>query len=110
MKTFRELYCEEFDIPPEAFEEEVLWRCFYPNAVHLGRLRWRWNPRYFDADLQLIREVTDCTTVSEMRAELNDFRYHRPISGFQRKVLRIRVSGQRLIALGTELLPEGHRS
>lgn len=106
--TFREAYCREFGVSPEVFEEDVLWRCFYPEAVSMGKFFWRWKRRYFDVDFELIREVADCTTVSGMRDEMNDFRYHRPISGFWRKVMHVRLSGQRLVALGTELLPEGH--
>ena len=106
MKTFRQACCEKFGISPEAFEEEVLWRCFYPKAVPLGKLLRRLNRHCFDSDFELIRQIADCTTASEMRAEMNEFRYHRPIFGFRRKVLRIRLSGQRLVNLGTKLLPE----
>lgn len=108
VKTFRERCCEELGIPPEAFEEEVLWRCLYPDTVWLGKLLWQINPRCFDPDIELIQQVSDCTTASEMRAELNDFRYHQPVCGFLRKVLRIRLSGQRLVDFASKLLPEGN--
>jgi hypothetical protein len=110
MKTFREACCEKFGISPEAFEEEVLWRCFYhPKAVPLGKLLLRINRRCFDPDFGLLRELADCTTVSDMRTGMSDFRYHRPICGFFRKVLRIRLSGQRLVDLGAKLLPENNQ-
>jgi hypothetical protein len=106
MKTFREACCERFGISPEAFEEEVLWRCCYHRAMLLGTLIRHVNQRYYDLDLELIRQIADCTTVGEMRAEMTEFRYHHPIRGYLRKVLRIRLSGQRLVDLGAKLLPE----
>jgi hypothetical protein len=106
MKTFREACCETFGTSFGAYEEEVLWRCFYPKAVLPGKLLRRINPRCFDPDLELVRQIAECTTVNEIRAEMGDFRYHRPLCGFLRKVLRVRLSGQRLVNLGARLLPE----
>jgi hypothetical protein len=70
----------------------------------LGRLLWSYNPGLYDADMEMIRAVADCQTVSELAAEVSDFRYHHHNQGFWRKVLRIRVSGQRLVNLGAKLL------
>jgi len=99
MKTFREAVCQRFDISPEAYEQEVLWRCFYPPALALGRILWHLCPVYFDADLDLIQQVADCNSASEVRLELNDHRYHQPPKGLARRFLRIRLSGRRLVDL-----------
>ena len=96
-KTFHEAVCERFGVAPEAYEQEVFWRCFFPSALGPGKMLWLVNPAYFHDDLQLIRDVADCMSVNEVRGELNDHRYHRPIRGFLRRVLHVRVSGQRLV-------------
>jgi hypothetical protein len=99
MKTLREAVCERFDISPDAYEQEVLWRCFFPSALVPGKLLWHVNPAYFNEDLELIRNVAGCESVSEVRTELNDHRYHRPLAGLGRRILHLRVSGQRLVNL-----------
>jgi len=103
-KTFREAVCERFDVSPDAYEEEVLWRCLFPSALAVGKMLWLVNPGHFDDDLELIRNVADCLSTSEVRTELNDFRYHRPLKGFGRRFLHIRVSGQRLVNLADMVL------
>ena len=104
MKTFREAVCERLDISPEAFEEEVLWRCFFPHTVVLGKILWLLKAAHFDEDLEMIREVAGCVSVSQVCAELNDFRYHHPLRGLPRRFLRVRVSGQRLVELAALVL------
>lgn len=101
MKTFREAVCERFDISPDAYEQELLWRCFFPSALALGKLLWLVNPDYFNEDLELIRNVADCVRVAEVRLELNNHRYHRPLRGLAQRILRLRISGQRLVELAT---------
>jgi hypothetical protein len=103
-KTFREAVCERFDISSDAYEEEVLWRCFFPSALAVGKLLRLVNPGYFNEDLELIRHVADCTSVSEVRTELNDYRYHRPLAGLGRRLLHLRLSGQRLVNLAVMVL------
>jgi hypothetical protein len=103
-KTFREAVCERFDISPDAYEQEVLWRCFFPSALAPGKLLWLVNPAYFNDDLDLIRNVADCMSVAEVRRELNDHRYHRPLAGLGRRILHLRVSGQRLVNLAGMVL------
>ncbi len=103
-KTFCEAVCERFDISPDAYEEEVLWRCFFPSVRAVGKLLWLVNPARFNEDLELIRNVADCMSVTEVRTELNDHRYHRPLRGFGPRCLRLRVSGQRLVELAALVL------
>lgn len=103
-KTFREACCAELGIPSDAFEEALLWQCLHPCVQLLGRLPWRLNRAYFDADLELIRTVGDCASVSEVRTELGVHFYHNPVSGFRRRVLHIRLSGQRLVNFAATLI------
>ncbi|MCX8089836.1 MAG: hypothetical protein N3I86_02725 [Verrucomicrobiae bacterium] len=98
-KTFRDAVCERFGIPPERYAHEVFWRCVFPSTRLPVRLLSRVHPAYFRQDLELIESVADCTSASEVRSELNNFRYYYPIRGFGRRVLHLRISGQRLVEL-----------
>ena len=98
-QSFREAVCERFGIPPERYTEEVFWRCVFPWTLLLVRLLWWLRPAWFRQDLELIESVADCTSVAEVRAELNSFRYYHRPRGFGRRVLHLRISGQRLMAL-----------
>ena len=87
------------------YERKVFRECVYPLAKPLaGVLRWV-RRSHFDSDLELIRAVADCTTLEELRTEVIYQHHHRPTSGFWRGLMRVRVSGQRLVNLGAELLP-----
>ena len=104
-KTFREACCEKLRIPEDGFEEVVLWRCIPPHHLLIGRLQWRFNRAYFNSDLKLIRLVADCTSLGDLRAGLTDHRSSNPNYGFQRRLLRARLSGQRLVDFASTLLP-----
>lgn len=103
-KTFSGACCGHFHCPPEAFAERVLWHCHHRRALLLGRLLWRFDRHFYDADLEMIRSVADCTTTAELSAEVSSFRYHNQTHGFWRKFLHVRLSGQRLVDLGSKLL------
>jgi hypothetical protein len=104
-KDFKSAFCERFGCGPDEFRQTVLWRCFYPHAQGLGRLLFRIVPSQFDTDIEMIRQLESCTDFHELRTELEDYRSHNPHHGFFRGWLKIRLSGQRLLDLGRELLP-----
>lgn len=107
VKTFRQALCEKLEIPAEAFEETVLWQCLPPQHSLIGKIRWRFSRAYFDKDLELVRAVGDCTTSVEVRREIEYQRSTGQNKGFQRGLLRARVSGQRLLDLAHECLAHG---
>jgi len=82
----------------------VLWRCLPPHHLFIGMIRWRLTRNYFDKDIELIRSVASCTTAIEVRREIEYQRATGQNKGFQRGVLRARVSGQRLLDLANECL------
>lgn len=104
LKTFREAFCERFNIRPDLFGEKVLWRCHHRRSLPLGRWIWRHKRAHYDADLDMIRAVAECTSVSELRAEMNDFLYHNPPKGFLRKTMHVRLSGQRLVDMAAKIM------
>jgi len=104
VKTFREACCNNLAIPPEAYEETVLFQCLPARHKPVGKLMWRINRSYFEPDLKLLQAVADCTSLREIHTELSYHHDFEPESGIQRKVLKARMSGQLLINLASKLL------
>lgn len=102
--TFIQAGCEYFDCLPEAFAERVFWHCHHRRSLPLGRLIWQFDRSFYDSDLEMVRSVAECTTTAELSAEVGSFRYHNQTYGFWRKLLHVRLSGQRLVDLGSKLL------
>lgn len=102
-RTFRDLYCERFGCPAEAFEEAVFWQCFYPKCRKFAKLlRW-FNPDFFKDDYAFIQVVADTTSFDGMKIEMADFRINNVPKGLLRGHLLCRVSGQKLTNLGAKL-------
>ena len=104
-KTFKMACCEKLGISPDAFEETVLWECLPPRHLRVGRWRWRFTKSYFDPDLALIRGVANCVSVRELIEEINYHHYLHPESGFQRNVLKARLSSERLVDFSRKFIP-----
>ena len=95
-KTFCEPCCEKLGVPSEDFEETVLRQCRYPHGWFLNTLQRCVCPACYRTDLELIRSVADCTSLSELRVELSNHYHRHPIVGFRQRVLRLRLSRKRL--------------
>ena len=100
-KTFRELCCRQLAISPEDFEATVFWKCLPFRHRFIGWWVWQFKRSFFKQDLELIQAVADCTSMSDLRVEMNAYLRHHQIAGFQRKVLRVRISGYRLQKLAS---------
>ena len=59
---------------------------------------------YFKRDLEIIRAAAECTSVREIRWEINFF-HHQKTKGFERNVLHFRLSGKRLLSFAKKFLP-----
>ena len=101
--SFLTLICDTFKCSPEDYNETVFWLCIFPQAIFLARWMWRWNRDYFRQDLELLEQVRHVTNSSDLTSELNDFRRRHPQTGFFRGYLKMRISGQLLLALGDRL-------
>jgi hypothetical protein len=95
LKTFRELYCERHGVAYDRFERALIWRCLHWPARPLYWLLWL-NRDYYSADFEFIRGVGDLRNRRDFRNEAAEFHYHPANRGFLRKILRMRVSSQRL--------------
>ena len=103
-RSFRAAVCQHFRCAPEAYEEMVFRQCLYRHATGLAWLIRRFVGDYFESDFQLIRFVADKTDVEDLRAEIRLHRTDQPPGTLLRRFLRVRLSGQRLLALGDQLL------
>jgi hypothetical protein len=103
-KAFREACCERLGLAPTAFEEFVLWQCFCRRGRALGKALWRLRPGYFKRDLELIQRVADCTSLRSVRSELRAPGGPLHAGGLLRRMLKVRLSGQRLLNLAAEFM------
>ena len=101
---FREAVCRKFGCASDSYAEVVFWHCLYPHAVWPAKLIRRLYRYYFDLDFELLDLIAGCTEPHELRALVDSHRYHHPTQSLLRGLLRIRLSGQRVINLGGHLL------
>ena len=101
--SFGDLFCETTKCSPEEFCERVFWFCLYPQAMPLARLIWRLNRAYFRPDVEFIEQVRNLTNSSEIRQELNRFRYYHRATGLFRGFLKVRISGKQVLNLADGL-------
>jgi len=104
-KTFRESFCERFGCPPEEYEKRVFWKCLYRRSLPLAVLVHMFKRPFFNLDLQTIRQIGFARNTQEFRTELENFRYDYRMQGGLLRLLRVRVSGKRLMALLRSVAP-----
>jgi len=106
-RTFSELYCEQNQIGPEAYQASVLKRALYPHARLLAPvIRVLWSD-HFAADIDLVRSVAAVRRVRDVHAETDTFSYHPANVGTLRTFFRLRSSSTRLHHIVRETLHAG---
>ena len=93
--NFAEIFCAKRNIHPADYEAAVLRYALHRRA-RLFRPLLGLFPNYFAADRAFIRGVGRITRVAEFDAEAQDYAHDHDNRGFFRRVLRLRVSRQRL--------------
>lgn len=108
-RTFAELYCERHALRPEQYADAVLRRSLYPHARLFAPVIRALSPDYFTADRDLVVGAGGLRRMRDFTVEVQDFVHHPANQGDMRKLLRLRVSTQRLARLVRETLhPDGH--
>jgi hypothetical protein len=102
--TFAEAYCLHHKIPADRFATVVLARSLYPHARLLAPLLREMNSDHFAADLDLVRGAGLLRRVRDFSNEAAEFAYHPANRGDLRRLLRLRISTQRLRHLMQETL------
>ena len=100
-------YCQRHRCLPEDFAVKVLWQCMRPFQSPLARVIWVFNADFFHSDLELIRQVKDATTYAKVREIIRFFsKEPSTSSSFLRRVLKVRISRAKLLALAAAELGE----
>jgi len=96
-QTFKEAYCEKFHCREADYEMEVFRRCLYRHALPLSSFILSRNPKFFQEDFDLIREIGNIDHADTFRSEINFF-YGRNLrdKNWVRRIFRIRLSAKRL--------------
>jgi hypothetical protein len=106
-RTFGELFCERYHLPPASYVHEMLRRTLYPRARMVAPVIRYFSPGYFDADHEFVRGVGLIRRADDLGGEVTNFHLHIRNRGFLRRILKIRVSCQRVSRLVGEVLSPG---
>jgi hypothetical protein len=104
VKTFRELYCERHGLPAERFEDALTALAWYP---HTRLVRWLMqvaHPKYLEPDREFVRAVGDLRTRRLFSNEAANFHHERANHWFIRRVLKARVSAERIRRVFDEVM------
>jgi hypothetical protein len=106
-KSFQEAFCDRFACSPGAYERRVFWQSIHRRSLPIALLIFVLFRRYFDLDMQTIRQLGVSRSAEEFRGEIESFRYeYRMRGGFFRETLGVRISGKRLMALLYSTFPQ----
>src|ERR1700690_4679924 len=105
MKTFEEKYCEANHCSPDEFQRKIFWKCLHRHALPFVPFLLLFNPQYFAADFELIREVRRAVKMNQVWEEVREYFLSPKHYGWFRRKANIRLSARRLISLAREYLP-----
>ena len=106
-RTFGELFCERYHLPPESYAREMLRRTLYRRARVVAPVIRFFSPGFFDADHDFVRGVGLIRSPEDLDGEVTDFHLHPGNRGFLRRALKLRVSCQRVSHLVREVMSRG---
>ena len=106
-RTFGEIFCERYHLPPESYIPEMLQRTLYPRARMVAPVIRLFVPGFFDEDRDFIRGVGLIRRMEALGDEVTEFHLHPRNRGFLRRALKIRVSCQRVSRVVGEVLDPG---
>ena len=106
-RTFAELFCERYRLPPGSYFPEMLRRTFYPRARMVAPIMRFFFPGFFDADRDFVRGVGLMRRAEDLGGEVTEFHLHPRNRGFLRRTLKLRVSCQRMSHVVGEVMGPG---
>ncbi|MCF7689811.1 MAG: hypothetical protein K9M98_15265 [Cephaloticoccus sp.] len=104
--SMAERYCAKYGIPGEKFMRHIRRKALYPHARFIVPVLVLFNGDYLAADNDFIEDVGQITTYGEFSASVVEFIYHPANDGFRRRILRLRVSTERMRKLVKQILPD----
>ena len=103
--TFRDLYCEFYDVTPVRFEADFLRRALFPRARRLRWLAEQLAPNHFSADQQFVRRLAYARSMTDVAREIDDFLYHPSNREWWRRRFGLRISTRRVLEIAELLRP-----
>lgn len=104
LDNFRDSYCAASLCPPAEFADRVFLLSLYFHALPLAVLLWPWRRRIFAKDFALIEHVAAAQWHGDVQWQLDRLRTPGWFGGLGRRLLRLRISTQRLGALMSRVL------
>ena len=99
-KNFKQLFCEHFQCPPEAFQKKMFWICLHRRAFPLAGFIFLLHPDFFAKDFDLIGQLGITESQREFQQEIEDYSYHiKAYGNMLQRAFRVRLSGKRLMRL-----------
>lgn len=105
-KTFREVYCAQFDIPIERYENHILKQCLFARARVLKHVLELFSRRAFAVDRAFLNGFGQARTAAELNSGLDDFIYDPHNRRWVRRELKLRISTRKFLELAKEVMPE----
>ena len=103
--NFKTAFCDRFAHPQVNFEKEVFWNALHPEMRPVAFLIRKLWPGFFHSDLDCIRSIANAESKQEVRAIIASLHYDPKFNrGFIRRVLRVRISGRRIMRLAGRVL------
>jgi hypothetical protein len=103
-QTFRQAFCAHIKCSDDVFEDKLFWRCLPPLIRPLAVLIELLNPAFFMAEFEVIRAVGEAKVLEDIVAEANKLHDTQHLRvGFLRGTLKVRVSGRRMVKIGTSV-------
>jgi hypothetical protein len=103
-KSFAELYCMQQGIPATAFAQHLFRRALYPHARPLAWLVNLFSRTYFEPDRAFVEDVAKLTRYTDFFSVAMDYSQNSSNLLFLRRVLRLRVSTERMRQLVRPIL------
>jgi len=109
-KSFREVFCEHYRCPPARFETVAARKALPVFVRFLRPFILILDPGHFQLDFELMQQVGDARSWSEVNAVLGAFKSNNKLrGGFWRNTVKWRASGRRVSHLVRRLKGEPPR-
>lgn len=103
--NFKTAFCSRFAHPQAHFEKAVFWNALHPEMRPVAFLIRSLRPSFFHSDMDCIRSIAHAESKQEVRAIIASLQYDPKFNhGFFRRVLRVRISGRRIMRLAARVL------
>jgi hypothetical protein len=101
---FKTRFCQRFECRSDKFEKKLFWQAINPNAKPLAFIMNCIDRDFFYKDFDYIQRLAAASAKREVLAIVNSFPFDPHFGkGFLRGVLRVRISGRRLIEISEQV-------